>query len=154
MPKPGEWNSTAGRQRAVEARTGQVVVGGQLESFNVVIVEAGTAVREDYIKLDGPIIREQLAIPIMVVPGFMQVVATVGIAMPATMYWDDDASYTIWGVDEVHVEMDTATRQLSLISHIAEGGEASNFPRIAYHITIWLRGREPSANSIIELEKA
>ena len=139
---PGDFNSTAGKQRAVWVQTGgSVLVGNSTENFDVIIVEAGTAVRDDFFMADDTIQHSKLVIPIMVLPPGANVVKTVAMAAPATIGWNDDADSAIRGVDEVHVEEDTSTRQLSLIASLAEGGEDTAMLRIAYHITIFLQGQ-------------
>ncbi len=138
----GDFKFTAGKQRAVWVQTGgSVLVGNSTESFDVIIVEAGTAVREDFSMLDDTVEHTKLVIPIMVLPSGANIVKTVAMAAPATIGWNDDADSAIWGVDEVHVEEDTTTRQLSIIASLAEGGENTAMPRIAYHITIFLQGQ-------------
>jgi hypothetical protein len=111
-------------------------------------------VREDFFMLDDDIQRHKLSIPILVVPAGVNLVKTVAVASPATITWDDSADGAIWGVDAVHVEEDTTTRQLSLVADVAEGGEETSMPRIAYHITIFLEGRKYVANpeSVAELD--
>ena len=139
---PGDFNSTAGKQRAVWVQTGgSVFVGNSTESFDVIVIEAGTAVRDDFFMADDTVQHSKLVIPIMVLPPGANVVKTVAMAAPATIGWNDDADSAIWGVDEVHVEEDTSTRQLSLIASLAEGGENTAMLRIAYHITIFLQGQ-------------
>lgn len=132
-----------------------MLVGGSVEPFQAIIIEAGTAVREDFIQLDGTVVRSKLLIPIIVVPPGASVVKTVAMAAPATFTWDDDADSAIWGVDEVHVEEDTATRQLFLVAMVAGGGTETALLRIAYHITIFIRGRKyADPTQLQELEKA
>jgi hypothetical protein len=49
MAAPGDFSTIVGRQRAVLPQAppgGRVVVGGTIQSFDVMIIEAGTAVRE------------------------------------------------------------------------------------------------------------
>jgi len=139
---PGDFASTAGKQRAVWVQTGgSVLVGNSTEHFDVIVIEAGTAVRDDFLMEDDSIQRTKLVIPIMVLPPGANVIKTVAMAAPATIGWNEDADSAIWGVDEVHVEEDTSTRQLSLVASLAEGGEDTALLRIAYHITIFLQGQ-------------
>ena len=66
---PGDFNSTARKQRAVWVQTGgSVLVGNSTENFDVIIVEAGTAVRDDFFMADDTIQHSKLVIPIMVLP--------------------------------------------------------------------------------------
>jgi hypothetical protein len=131
-----------------------VLTSGTRTSFQAVVIEAGTAVREDFFMLDDDTQHHTLSIPIMVVPAGAVVVKTVAMAAPATIYWSDDADHAIWGVDSVRVEEDMSTRQLSLVADIPEGGESTNMPRICYHITIFIQGRKYIADpdSLAELE--
>jgi hypothetical protein len=153
---PGDFNTIFGRQRAVWAQEGQVLVGGMAEHFEAVIIEAGAAAREGFGMKDDYEQQSKLPIPIMVVPPGATVVKTVAMAAPATFYWDDHADSAIWGVDEVHVEEDTTTRQLFLVATIAQGGERTALLRIAYHITIFIQGRKYIADptQLQELENA
>ena len=154
---PGDFNSIAGRQRAVWAQPGgHVLVGGTAEHFEAVVIEAGTVVREDFFMFDDTVQHTTLMIPIMVVPDGATVVKTVAMAAPATFAWNDDADSAIWGVDEVHVEEDTTTRQLSIVATIPEGGEETALLRIAYHITMFIQGRKYIADptQLAELETA
>ena len=138
----GDFSSTAGKQRVVWVQTGgSVLVGNSTVSFDVIVVEAGTAVREDFIMFDDTTEHTKLVIPIMVLPPGANVVKTVAMAAPATIQWSDDADSAIWAVDQVDVEEDMTTRQLSLIANLAEGGEETALLRIAYHITIFLQGQ-------------
>jgi hypothetical protein len=153
----GDFNSIAGRQRAVWPQPGgHVLVGGTAEHFEAVVIEAGTVVREDFFMLDDTVQHTMLRIPIMVVPAGATVVKTVAMAAPATFAWNDSADSAIWGVDEVHVEEDTTTRQLFIVATIPEGGEETALPRIAYHITIFIQGRKYIADptKLAELENA
>jgi hypothetical protein len=106
--------------------------------------------------LDNTVQHTMLRIPIMVVPAGAAVVKTVAMAAPATFAWNDSADSAIWGVDEVHVEEDTTTRQLFIVATIPEGGEETALPRIAYHITIFIQGRKYIADptKLAELENA
>jgi hypothetical protein len=55
----------------------------------------------------------------------------------------------------VHVEEDTVTRQLFLVAVIAGGGTGTALLRIAYHITIFIQGRQfGDPAQLQELEKA
>jgi hypothetical protein len=152
----GNFSTFAGRQRAVSAQPGRVVVGSSLEHFQVVLIEAGTVVLEDFFIFDDDISRWTVAVPIMVVPDGATIVKTVAMAAPAGLAWDDDADGAVWAVDEVHVEEDLGTRELFLKPDIAVGGTECNMGRIAYHITIFIRSRKYIANpdSIIELDTA
>jgi hypothetical protein len=150
-----DFSSFAGRQRAVWAQPGgRVLVGGTVERFDAVIIEAGTAVREGFVMRDDETVRRPLSIPIMVVPAGALVLKTVAVAAPATIFWNEAADHAVWGVDEVHVEEDTSTRQLSLVADMADGGTLTNLPRVSYHITIFLQKEEYHGNpeSLIELE--
>jgi hypothetical protein len=138
----GDFSFTAGKQRAVWVQTGgSILVGDSTEHFDVIVVEAGTAVREDFSMADDTVEHGQLVIPIMVLPAGASLVKTVAIAAPTTIGWNEDADSAIWGVDQVHVEEDTSTRQLSIVASLAEGGEKTGMPRIAYHSTIFLQGQ-------------
>ena len=61
-----------------------------------------------------------------------------------------------WSVDEVQVEEDLTSRQLSIIADLAEGGEKTSMPRIAYQITIFLQGQRFIVNpdALKELQDA
>jgi hypothetical protein len=153
---PGNFSTTAGRQRAVSAQAGRVVVGHSLEHFEAILVEAGTAVLDDYFIFDDDISRWKVAVPILVVPQGATIVKTVAMAAPAEFHWSDSSDSAVWGVDEVHVEEDTGTRQLFLVPNVAVGGTECNMLRIAYHITIFIQGRKYIANpdNIVELDRA
>src|SRR6266699_925443 len=140
----GDFFKTFGKQRAVWAQPGgSVLVGTQTEQINAVVIESGTAAREDYFMLDGTYVNSKVAIPIMIVPSGATVLKTVAMAAPATIHWDDAADPSaIWGVDQVDVEENTTTRQLSIIANVVGGGEKTDMPRIAYHITIFIQGRK------------
>ncbi len=123
----------------------------------VLVIESGTAAREDYFMLDGTYVNSKVAIPIMIVPSGATVLKTVAMAAPATIHWDDAADPSaIWGVDQVDVEENTTTRQLSIIANVVGGGEKTDMPRIAYHITIFIQGRKYDADPqlLLELENA
>src|ERR1700692_2610476 len=139
---PGNFSTIAGRQRAVSAQAGHIVVGNSLEHFEAILIEAGTAVLEDYFIFDDDIARWTVAVPIMVVPQGATIVKTVAMAALAAVHWNDSSDSAIWAVDEVHVEEDTGTRQLFLVPNIAVGGEECSMGRIAYHITIFIQGRK------------
>ena len=154
---PGDFNSTAGKQRAVWVQSGgSILVGNATEHFDVIVLEAGTAVREDFWMFNDDIQRGKLRIPIMVLPAGASVVKTVAMAAPAAIHWDDDADSANWSVDEVHVEEDLTSRQLSIIADLAEGGEKTSMPRIAYQITIFLQGQRFIVNpdALKELQDA
>ena len=75
---PGDFASTAGKQRAVWVQTGgSVLVGNSTEHFDVIVIEAGTAVRDDFLMEDDSIQRTKLVIPIMVLPPGANVIKTV-----------------------------------------------------------------------------
>ena len=154
----GDFFKTFGKQRAVWAQPGgSVLVGTQTEQINAVVIESGTAAREDYFMLDGTYVNSKVAIPIMIVPSGATVLKTVAMVAPATIHWDDAADPSaIWGVDQVDVEENTTTRQLSIIANVVGGGEKTDMPRIAYHITIFIQGRKYDADpqQLLELEKA
>jgi len=154
----GDFFKTFGKQRAVWAQPGgSVLVGTQTEQINAVVIESGTAAREDYFMLDGTYVNSKVAIPIMIVPSGATVLKTVAMAAPATIHWDDAADPSaIWGVDQVDVEENTTTRQLSIIANVVGGGEKTDMPRIAYHITIFIQGRKYDADPqlLLELENA
>ena len=153
---PGNFSTIAGRQRAVSAQAGHIVVGNSLEHFEAILIEAGTAVLEDYFIFDDDIARWTVAVPIMVVPQGATIVKTVAMAALAAVHWNDSSDSAIWAVDEVHVEEDTGTRQLFLVPNIAVGGEECSMGRIAYHITIFIQGRKyiGTPDSIVELDRA
>jgi len=139
---PGDFMLTAGKQRAVWVQAGgSILVGNTTEHFDVIVLEAGTAVREDFTMDADDLETTTFTIPIMVLPAGVSVVKAVAMAAPATIHWSDDADSAFWGVDEVHVEEDMTTRQLSIIASLAEGGEATSMSRIAYQITLFLQGQ-------------
>ena len=156
MGQPGNFGSIAGRQRAVSAQAGHVVVGNSLEHFEAILIEAGTVMLDDYFIFDSDIARWALAVPIMVVPPHATIVKSVAMAAPAEFHWDDSAENATWAVDEVHVEEDTGTRQLFLVPNLGVGGADCNMLRIAYHITIFLQSRRYIANpdNVVELDRA
>jgi hypothetical protein len=89
---PGDFKSNAGKQRAVWVQSGgSILVGNATEHFDVIVLEAGTAVREDFWMFNDDIQRGKLRIPIMVLPAGASVVKTVAMAAPAAIHWDDDA---------------------------------------------------------------
>ena len=155
----GDFSKTFGKQRAVWAQPlgSNVFVGGVSEHIEAVVIESGTAAREDFFMLDGTFVHNKVVIPIMIVPSGATVLKTVAMAAPATIHWNDDADPSaIWGVDQVDVEENTTTRQLSIIANVVEGGESTDMPRIAYHIAIFIQGRKYAADPqmIAELETA
>jgi hypothetical protein len=155
---PGDFAKTFGKQRVVWAQPGgTVLVGNQFEHIEAVVIETGTAAREDFFMMDGTYVHNKVSIPIMTVPAGATVLKAVAIAAPATIHWDEDADPSaIWGVDQVEVEENTTTRQLSIIAEVVEGGEKTDMPRIAYHITIFIQGRKYVADpqQLLELETA
>jgi hypothetical protein len=56
-----------------------VVDGGAIRSFDVMIIEAGTAVRENFVLLDDSVPSPpiKLGIPILIVPASATVIKTV-----------------------------------------------------------------------------
>jgi len=156
---PGDFAATVGKQRVVWAQPSgsSVLIGTDLEHIEAVVIESGTAVREPYFMLDGTYVGTKVAIPIMIVPSGAKVLKTVAVAAPATIHWDDAADPSaIWGVDQVDVEENMTTRQLSIIASVVGGGEKTDMPRIAYHITIFIQGRTYVADpqQLKELETA
>src|SRR5215470_13505676 len=124
---PGDFKLTAGKQRVVWVQAGgSVLVGSMTEHFDVIVLEAGTAVREDFSMSSDDLMTPSLTIPIMVLPSGASVVKAVAMAAPATIHWSDDADSAFWGVEEVRVEEDLTTRQLSIVASLAEGGEATS----------------------------
>jgi hypothetical protein len=143
MAAPGDFSTIVGRQRAVWPQAGgQVVVGGTIQSFDVIIIEAGTAVRENFFLLDDSVNPTKLGIPILIVPAGATVIKTVAGASLGTIHWDSNAGSAWWGVEQVDVEEDTTTRQLSVVASLTEGGKETSFTRIAYHITIFMRASD------------
>jgi hypothetical protein len=139
----GDWNKTVGKQRVVWPQPGgSVFVENALHAIDVVVIEGGTAVREDFAMGSDDMVPYQVSIPIMIVPADATVVKTVAIAAPASIGWNDDADEAFWAVDQVNVEEDATTRQLSLIAHLTEGGLETWLRRIAYHVTIFIRGEK------------
>jgi hypothetical protein len=104
------------------------------------IIEAGTAVRENFVLLDDSVPSPpiKLGIPIMIVPASATVVKTVAGASLGTIHWHHDAGSAWWGVEQVDVEEDMTTRQLLLVATLTQGGTNTSFTRIAYHITTFL----------------
>jgi hypothetical protein len=148
MPGGGEFKEIVGRQRVVWPQPGgQVFFKGASHPIDVVVIEAGTAVRENFVISHGEdlVYRTDISIPILVVPSGATVVKTVAMAAPASISWYDDSDGAVWAVDQVNVEVvedeDLGTRQLFLIAHMAESGIGCDLPRIAYHITIFLQGQ-------------
>jgi hypothetical protein len=142
MAAPGDFSTIVGRQRAVLPQAppgGRVVVGGTIQSFDVMIIEAGTAVRENFFLFDDSVTPIKLSIPIIVVPASATVIKTVAGASLGTIHWDGHADSAWWGVEQVDVEEDTTTRQLSLVASLTQGGTETSFTRIAYHITIFMQ---------------
>jgi len=143
MAAPGDFSTIVGRQRAVLPQPppgGRVVVGGAIQSFDVMIIEAGTAVRENFVLLDDSVTSPpiKLGIPIIIVPAGATVIKTVAGASLGTIHWHHDAGSAWWGVEQVDVEEDMTTRQLLLVATLTQGGTNTSFTRIAYHITIFM----------------
>ena len=128
-----------GNERCGPTRGGQVVVGGTIQSFGVIIIEAGTAVRENFFLFDDSVTPIKLGIPIMIVPAGATVIKTVAGASLGTIHWHHNADEAWWGVEQVDVEEDTVTRQLSLVASLTQAGKETSFTRIAYHITIFMQ---------------
>jgi hypothetical protein len=65
------------------------------------IIEAGTAVRENFVLLDDSVPSPpiKLGIPIMIVPASATVVKTVAGASLGTIHWHHDAGSAWWGVE-------------------------------------------------------
>jgi len=66
---PGDFMLTAGKQRAVWVQAGgSILVGNTTEHFDVIVLEAGTAVREDFTMGADDLETTTFTIPIMVLP--------------------------------------------------------------------------------------
>ena len=155
----GDFSNTFGKQRAVwgQPTGGTVLVGGDFQHVEAVVIESGTAVREPYFQLDGAYVQSKVVIPVMIIPSEARVLKTVAMAAPSTIHWDEDADPSaIWGVEQVAVEENATTRQLSIIANVIGGGTKTDMPAIAYHITIFIQGREATADPQLlkELETA
>ena len=103
MTAPGDFSTIVGRQRAVWPQPspgGRVVVGGTIQTFDVVIIEAGTAVRENFVLLDDSVSPIKLGIPIIVVPAGATVIKTVAGASLGTIL---ASCYTYSGRDKYFI---------------------------------------------------
>jgi hypothetical protein len=153
---PGDYKETVGRQRVVWSEPhGQLVVNGALEQFEAVVVETGTAVREDFLLLDDHVSTTKVVIPIMRVPQGATVVRAVAMAALASIGWNSNADTAVWAVDKVEVDENLASRRLSVVAHVAEGGTESNLGRIAYQITLFIhKDKYRNPLDMAELEHA
>jgi hypothetical protein len=111
---------------------------------DLVLIESGVALLEDYIRPFDRYGRWDIRIPVFTPPPTSSVIKAVAGCWSAASHWDDDADEASWAVERTRTEVGTKSGQFVIIPHLVLDGELCNIMRVGYHVTVFCRQKHHS----------